>query len=112
MKSPGITQERFGATSDQQPVDRYTLINANGLIAKIATYGAMLTELHVPDRHGALADVVLGAWETNPRVFARIKSHEAPYRTFVDDCLILLRMFRSHSGSANRAGRAARGAID
>ena len=50
----------FGKTADGEAVDIYTLVNRKGLKAKLTTYGAMLTELHVPDRHGKLADVVLG----------------------------------------------------
>lgn len=42
------------------PVDVYTLTNAKGAFVKIITYGAIVTELHVPDRQGQLADVVLG----------------------------------------------------
>lgn len=38
----------------------YTLTNENGLVARITNYGAIVTELHVPDRTGRLADVVLG----------------------------------------------------
>jgi len=41
-------------------VDLYTLTNANGVVARIITYGALLTELHVPDKAGTMADVVLG----------------------------------------------------
>ena len=36
------------------------LFNKNGITAKVITYGAILTELHVPDRNGHSADVVLG----------------------------------------------------
>lgn len=43
-----------------QDVSLYTLRNRNGLIARVSDYGATLTELHVPDRSGKLADVVLG----------------------------------------------------
>ena len=42
------------------PVHMYTLTNRNGLVARITNYGATLTELHVPDRSGTLADVVTG----------------------------------------------------
>ena len=49
----------FG-TIEGMPVDLYTLTNANGLVAKITNYGAIVTELHVPGRDGRLADVVLG----------------------------------------------------
>ena len=38
----------------------YTLTNRQGLKAKITNYGTILTELHVPDRQGQLADVTLG----------------------------------------------------
>jgi len=41
-------------------VDLYTLTNRNGLAAKITDLGGHLTELHVPDRNGRMADVVLG----------------------------------------------------
>jgi aldose 1-epimerase len=41
-------------------VDLYTLTNRNGLVAKITNFGGHLTELHVPDRNGEMADIVLG----------------------------------------------------
>ena len=49
----------FGKLGDTL-VQLYTLTNKNGLVARITNYGATLTELHVPDRAGAFADVVLG----------------------------------------------------
>jgi len=57
--TPGITAAPFGTVGDM-PVQLYTLINQHGLVAKITNYGAILTELHVPDRNGTLADIVLG----------------------------------------------------
>jgi aldose 1-epimerase len=59
MKS-SVQKTGFGTMPDGTSVDLYTLTNANGLIAKITTYGTIITELHVPDRHGRLGDVVLG----------------------------------------------------
>ena len=56
----GVKQSVFGKLSDGQQVDAYTLTNAKGMSAKIITYGAIVTELHVPDRNGKTADVVLG----------------------------------------------------
>src|SRR5678816_556211 len=53
-------REDFGRTKDGQAVELYTLTNAKGMVAKVMTYGATLTELHVPDRNGQTADVVLG----------------------------------------------------
>jgi aldose 1-epimerase len=54
-----ITKTSFGS-ADGKNVDLYTLSNGNGLVARVATYGATLTSLEVPDRAGKLADVVLG----------------------------------------------------
>ena len=45
---------------DGQPVQLFTLDNGNGMVAKITNYGGIVTELHVPDRNGQTADVVLG----------------------------------------------------
>lgn len=52
--------EAFGKTKDGTPVEVYTLKSEKGLVAKIMTRGATLTELHVPDRDGNVADVILG----------------------------------------------------
>ena len=57
--APAITVAPFGNVDDT-PVQLYTLTNKNGLVAKITNYGAIVTELHVPDRNGTLADIVLG----------------------------------------------------
>ncbi len=55
-----ITKSEFGKMPDGTPVDLYTLTNADGLVCKVITYGAAITELHVPDRTGKMGDVVLG----------------------------------------------------
>ncbi len=47
-------------TVDGKDVYLFTLKNENGLTAKITNYGALLTELHVPDKNGKIADIVLG----------------------------------------------------
>jgi aldose 1-epimerase len=49
----------FG-TADGKPVDLYVLTDEHGMVAKVMTYGATLTELDVPDRNGKRDDVVLG----------------------------------------------------
>jgi len=54
-----VTSEPFG-TADGKPVSLFTLKNKTGLIAKISNYGGTLVEMHVPDRNGNLADIVLG----------------------------------------------------
>lgn len=50
----------FGKTSDGVEVDQFILTNKNGMVAKIITYGGIITELLVPDRDGKLGDVCLG----------------------------------------------------
>jgi aldose 1-epimerase len=55
-----ISQSAYGRIPDGTPVDLYTLTNARGLVCKVITYGAIITELHVPDRTGTVGDVVLG----------------------------------------------------
>ncbi len=55
-----ISKSPFGTMPDGTRVDLYALTNADGLVCKVITYGAVITELHVPDRTGRLGDVVLG----------------------------------------------------
>src|SRR5579885_2734525 len=55
-----IQKAPWGETADHQKVDIYTLTNAHGMSARITNYGAYLVSLNVPDRHGKMADVVLG----------------------------------------------------
>jgi aldose 1-epimerase len=54
-----VDQVPFG-TANGKPVTLFVLTNPSGLVAKVMTYGATLTELDVPDRAGKLDDVVLG----------------------------------------------------
>jgi aldose 1-epimerase len=56
---PALAKTPFGKV-DGRDVDLYTLTNSNGLRLQVMTYGAIVTSLEVPDRHGNLADVVLG----------------------------------------------------
>jgi len=55
-----ITKESFGTTKDGKQAVLYTLTNANGCVVKMSDYGCIITELHVPDKKGELADVVCG----------------------------------------------------
>jgi aldose 1-epimerase len=57
---PRIEKQPFGKTADGTAVELYTLTNANGVEAKIMTYGGIVVSLRVPDRKGTLGDVVLG----------------------------------------------------
>jgi aldose 1-epimerase len=60
MSQANITESSFGQLSDGREATLYTLTNANGMIAKISNLGGIITELHVPDRDGVLADVCHG----------------------------------------------------
>lgn len=55
-----VAVRAFGKTADGSAVEEYTLTNKNGVVAKLITRGATLTQMHVPDKNGQLADVVLG----------------------------------------------------
>jgi len=54
------TKISWGNTPEGQPVELYTLMNAKGSEARIMTYGGVVVSLKVPDRSGALGDVVAG----------------------------------------------------
>jgi aldose 1-epimerase len=54
-----VKMSNFGKTADGEDVELFELTNGK-LTAKVMTYGAILTELHVPDRDGKPTDVVLG----------------------------------------------------
>jgi len=55
-----ISKQPYGVLPDGKSVDLYTLVNNNGMKACITTYGGIVTQLWVPDKHGKLGDVVLG----------------------------------------------------
>ncbi len=71
-----ITKSVYGTTTPSptsnppiaaQEVDQYTLSNGT-MEVKIITFGGIITSVKVPDRHGNLADVVLG--------FANLQDYE------------------------------------
>ncbi|MFO7617665.1 MAG: aldose epimerase family protein [Bacteroidales bacterium] len=45
---------------DGKDVYLFTLTNANGMAAKVLSYGAIVTQLYAPDREGRMENVVLG----------------------------------------------------
>lgn len=53
-------QTIFGKTRDDRDVTLFTLTNAKGAVVKLSTWGARVVELHMPDRAGKLANIVLG----------------------------------------------------
>ncbi len=66
MPAMRIEPSHFGQTSEGTPVKLFTLEDGHGLKVKVISYGAILTELHAPDRRGQTADVVLGFAELAP----------------------------------------------
>ena len=54
------TKTAWGTTPDGQTVELYALRNSKGAEARIMNYGGVLVSLKVPDRTGALGDVVAG----------------------------------------------------
>ena len=76
-----ITRKYFGRT-DATEVYLYTLTNDRGLEVAITTYGGAITALKVPDRNGALGDIVLGfetldEYVNNPRYFGALIGRHA-----------------------------------
>jgi len=59
-KAARVEKAKYGVTKDGTAIDVYTLTNTGGVVANVITFGALLTELRVPDRAGVMADVVLG----------------------------------------------------
>jgi aldose 1-epimerase len=55
-----VTHEPFGTAPDGKEVELYTLTNPHGMEVRVMTYGGVIVSLKVPDRKGALGDVVLG----------------------------------------------------
>lgn len=55
-----MQRRTFGHLPNGQTVELHSLTNAAGAVVEVLTYGAIIRSVRVPDRAGALADVVLG----------------------------------------------------
>ena len=55
-----LEEADFGKLPDGRVVKSFTLRNAQGMTARVITYGAIITELLTPDKNGMLTNVVLG----------------------------------------------------
>jgi aldose 1-epimerase len=64
----------FGIMPDGREVERYELVNDRGLRVEILSLGGILQRLEVPDRNGALANVLL-----SPADVATVLSSTSPY---------------------------------
>jgi aldose 1-epimerase len=81
---------------DGEAIQGFILKNKNGYVAKLITYGARLTEFHMPDRSGKAADIVLG--------FDKIEDYIATNTFFGATCGRYGNRIRH--GSFNLGGRA------
>ena len=59
-ESAGVEKKSWGKAPTGEAVDLYTLTNSKGHSVSITTWGAIITSIKVPDKSGALGDVVLG----------------------------------------------------
>ncbi|KAA3631038.1 MAG: galactose mutarotase [Bacteroidetes bacterium] len=59
---PGVSFEKsaYGTTQEGEPVDMYSLKNAQGMQVDVITYGGIITSWTAPDKNGAYENVVLG----------------------------------------------------
>jgi aldose 1-epimerase len=55
-----IERHFFGKCETDQDVQLFVLSNANGITAKVITFGGRITELYTPDRAGKSGNIVLG----------------------------------------------------
>ena len=55
-----VTVAPFGTTPEGEAVEAFEMRNAQGLTARVITYGATLISLSVPDRDGRFDDIALG----------------------------------------------------
>jgi len=54
------SKEKFGQLPTGEDVVLFTLRNESGMFACVTNYGAILTQLHVPDANGKIENVVMG----------------------------------------------------
>lgn len=69
-----VQQEVYGKLPDGREAKIFTLVNKNGLKARVTEYGAILVSMETPDKAGKLADITHGydtleGWLTNTSYF-------------------------------------------
>ena len=72
-----MSKRLFGTTKKGEEVYAFELKNSKGMSAEVINYGAILTKLFVPDKNGAVKDVVLGfddvaSYEVNASFFGAV----------------------------------------
>lgn len=73
-----IETQPYGITSFGDKVTLYSLINKNGMVVNLINYGAVITNIWVPDKNGKIEDVVLG-YDT----LSKYESNESSYGAFI-----------------------------
>lgn len=63
LNAARLEEKSFGQLEDGSPVSQYILKNSKGMTVKLITYGAIITEISVPDRDGNHKNVVAGSDE-------------------------------------------------
>lgn len=74
-----LPEAAFTDTLGGKPVRLYTLKNNQGLVAQITNYGGRVVSLWVPDKNGALEDIVLGY----DSLQGYLRSHESYYGALI-----------------------------
>lgn len=77
VSSKSAVHEQAFGTVDGRAITLYTLTNSHGMEVRAMNYGAIIVSIRVPDRHGELADVVLGhetleGYRPNPPYFGAL----------------------------------------
>lgn len=72
-----IRKEEFGITQNNEKVTKYILTNHQGMQVSVIDFGAVITEIRVPDRNGIMEDVALGfdtltEYEVNEPAFGAV----------------------------------------
>lgn len=69
-----IERSRFQDTINGKQTDLYRLENDRGTVAEFTNFGARIIALHMPDREGRPADIIVG-----PKSIAPLKASPAPH---------------------------------
>jgi len=60
VKAPPVYSVPFGRTAEGARVTQYVLTNSQGASCRVIDFGAIVTNLVVPDKNGKMGDIVLG----------------------------------------------------
>uniref|UniRef100_A0A1Y1N4D3 Galactose mutarotase n=1 Tax=Photinus pyralis TaxID=7054 RepID=A0A1Y1N4D3_PHOPY len=69
-----LEEDEFGLFTDKTsgkstPVRRFTWRNKNRVTVQVITYGATITSIKVPDKNGAIDDIVMGFDDMKGKLF-------------------------------------------